>query len=376
MRQDIGHRKLRRALRDMLSAAPMLSALAFRLDLVSDANTKDISADGRKLRYNPQWVEDAEYSDVKLALGHVILACGLSHHLRRGDRDYDRWQIASKRATSPLLCSLGYAGETEEITVEAAYELVEETDRPEPGEVSDAPGKGENGGAGDGSDEGNRDGEARQSEMREWATALLQAAQIQDRTSEGAGNLSKLVRDTLTPRVSWREVLREFVTQRSREDATWRRPNRRFVPYDLYLPSQDSERLGSIVVAVDTSGSMTGSKDELLLQRVWTEIRTVIEELRPERVRLIECDTKIQLDEEIAHDLPEELPIVGGGGTHLAPIMEAIRQQEDSLPSCAIVFSDLGNCDYGPDPGIPVLWAAYGREWSEPPFGRIIRVGR
>lgn len=392
-------RRVRRALRLLIARTPMLAALAFRLESTPDAKVRDMAADGKRLRWNPEWVASADIEIIEQAVAHLVLACGLTHHLRRGGRDEERWRLASHIATERIRHQLGYRGAffiERDLSVEEAYGLLarEEEEQQErqqrrPGDILDAPGEGAGEGSGEGAGEQPPQsgpapaltGEQRRREAQEWQVALLQAAQVDDaakRAGNAPGSLAEAVRGALESRVDWRDLLREFITARARDDATWRRPNRRFVPHGYYLPSRDSEALGPVVFAVDTSGSMTGAT-ERLLQQVWSEIRTVVEELRPESVRLLECDTRIRLDEDLTHDLPDELPIRGGGGTDLGPIMDAVRVDEDAdhkRPACVIVFTDLYTSDFGSDPGVPVLWAVNNRqEWTgTPPFGRVIDV--
>ena len=55
------------------------------------------------------------------------------------------------------------------------------------------------------------------------------------------------------------------MTSKIKEGYSWNRPNRRFVGQGLYLPGYDyTPRMGEIVLAVDTSGSL--SSGDLFLQ--------------------------------------------------------------------------------------------------------------
>ena len=53
--------------------------------------------------------------------------------------------------------------------------------------------------------------------------------------SNGNRNLDELMQ----PQVDWREVLREFVqtTCTGSDYSTWKRPNRRYIGADIYMPS-------------------------------------------------------------------------------------------------------------------------------------------
>jgi len=69
--------------------------------------------------------------------------------------------------------------------------------------------------------------------------------------------LARLINEALHPTVPWQEVLRNFFRDVAKDDYSWSRPNKRFLQYDIYVPSLVSPSLGEIVVALDTSGSIT-----------------------------------------------------------------------------------------------------------------------
>ena len=86
----------------------------------------------------------------------------------------------------------------------------------------------------------------------------------------------------MSAKVDWREALREFIssTCAGKDDSTWRKPNRRWLQNDLYLPSTISETMGRIVVAVDTSGSITGDA----VNRFLSEVVGIMNNVNPEIV--------------------------------------------------------------------------------------------
>ena len=58
----------------------------------------------------------------------------------------------------------------------------------------------------------------------------------------------------------WREALREFISAHTRgtSEYTWRRLNRRHLANDIYMPTPINESVGEVIVAIDTSGSISG----------------------------------------------------------------------------------------------------------------------
>ena len=73
-----------------------------------------------------------------------------------------------------------------------------------------------------------------------------------------AGGLDRALQELLEPKVNWCEVLREYVKTmcRAKDTSSWRRVNRRFLSMGAYMPSLIGERVGRLVIAIDTSGSI------------------------------------------------------------------------------------------------------------------------
>ncbi len=209
-------------------------------------------------------------------------------------------------------------------------------------------------------------------EQREWDLAMTQAAQVARMAGTLGGDLERMVTDALSPRADWEALLREFMTSRTSDDYSWIPPNRRYVWRDMYLPSAHSERLGEIVVAVDTSGSIT---DEIL-QEFAAELSAIVEDVAPEVVHVVYCDARVQRVEEFTPELfPIELHPHGGGGTRFAPVFEWV-DSSNVEPACLIYFTDMCSSDLATlnEPDYPVLWADYADVGVEVPFGEHLVI--
>jgi predicted metal-dependent peptidase len=130
-------------------------------------------------------------------------------------------------------------------------------------QAQDDPSGGDGEGDGAGMDEHDWDGageatpEQVQARAQEIDRALRQGEMLAKKRGDGAGNSDGIIGDLLAPKVDWREQLRDFVREQcqGRDESTWRRPNRRYMAQDIYMPSSISERVGELVVGFDTSGS-------------------------------------------------------------------------------------------------------------------------
>ena len=73
------------------------------------------------------WVAKTEAHLIETAMARVVMACALKHHTRRGERDPERWQMASQLVTHALIRDAGFtlppdAEAWDDLSVEQAYD--------------------------------------------------------------------------------------------------------------------------------------------------------------------------------------------------------------------------------------------------------------
>jgi len=209
---------------------------------------------------------------------------------------------------------------------------------------------------------------------QEWKTAVAQAAQAARVAGKLGGGLEAAIAEELQPKADWRQILREFINVHARSDYSWSRPNRRHIGQGLYLPSVRSEECPPIVIAVDTSGSVSVE----MLAQFQGELNSILEEVKPERVVVIYCDSRVTHQQEFEpEDFPVELEARGRGGTMFQPVFDWVAQDaelEQDL-ACLVYLTDMYPCDAPQDPGYPVLWADYaGGYGPEQSFGERIVI--
>ena len=177
------------------------------------------------------------------------------------------------------------------------------------------------------------------------------------------------------PKVDWRSRLREFVRATAANDYSWRRPNVRHIASGAYFPSLYDETTGPIVIGVDTSGSMSDAE----LQQICAELNAVLDTVKPERVDVVYCDTKVAYAQTFRpEDYPVAMSAAGRGGTMLSPVWDYVRS-ESLDPVCAILATDLclGVADLGNAPGFPVLVLSTGGDAPVDgplPYGELVKV--
>ena len=179
------------------------------------------------------------------------------------------------------------------------------------------------------------------------------------RVGKGAGSLMETVKDLTTPKIDWREALRDFLTSAclGKDMSSWRRINRRLLAScDIVMPSIISERLGAITIAVDTSGSIGGDEVKAFL----TEIVSIADNLKPDTLDLLYWDTRVA-----GHETYNEgsLPLLltstrpkGGGGTDPSCVPAYMHAKYMPKPECIVVLTDGCVPNWGSDWPAPVLW--------------------
>lgn len=190
----------------------------------------------------------------------------------------------------------------------------------------------------------------------------------------GGGNLDRELMDLLNPKVDWRELLREFVSAvcNGRDFSSWRKPNRRFLSSDIIMPSLVSERVGHMVVGIDTSGSIGGPE----LARFLTEVKEIAEKVNPDKVDLIYWDAHVAGHEVYNSgtlgDLINSTKPKGGGGTD-PTCVPAYLDEHGIKPECVIMLTDGYVGSWG-QWDVPILWAICGGNKVVAPVGKTIHI--
>lgn len=211
--------------------------------------------------------------------------------------------------------------------------------------------------------------EEREKLARDIDQALRQGSILAGKMS---GNVDRAVTEALTPKVDWREALREFINSfcADKDESTWRRPSRRWIDQDVYMPSLIGESVGRIVVAIDMSGSI-GAEE---IGQFLGEVRQICERVKPEGIDLLYWDTEVCQHEKYEQDQLDNLLSTtkprGGGGTDPACIPRYIADHK-LKPECAIILTDGYVSGWG-EWSCPTLWGITTEVVSE--VGKTVKV--
>jgi len=210
-------------------------------------------------------------------------------------------------------------------------------------------------------------------EQKQLAVDVEQAVRQGVVASKLLGNpVDRAIEEWLNPQIDWREALRDFIVVAcsGSDQSTYRKPRRRMLGENIYLPTHYSDTVQSIVLAIDTSYST-----DTLLPLFIAELVGVCESVKPDVVHVIYWGSQIArhetYDVTTLESIKQSTKPKSGGGTTVSCVTRYMDEQGIE-PTCSIVLTDgeLGS-DWG-NWRSPVLWAMTSRVVA--PVGTTIRL--
>lgn len=218
-------------------------------------------------------------------------------------------------------------------------------------------------------------------EQRELAQEIDQAIRQGALTAGKVGSGgNRAIDQLLQPEVNWREVMREFITEtcRGTDDSTWRQPSRRHMAMGILRPSGITERVGELVIGIDTSGSI-GQQE---LTKCLSEIKGVCDTVKPESVRILYWDTKV-CSEEVYGDvagacgsleqLTQTTKPKGGGGTNVQCVPDHIQANNINAQAVIVLTDGYLGGDWGAWT-MPLLWGILDNKSARPTIGKTLHI--
>jgi predicted metal-dependent peptidase len=367
----VAEEHLVRAKTQLILGEPFFATLVLKMSFHEDSSIKTMCTDGSRIRYNPEYIMSLDLDELKGVLAHDVMHPALLHHTRRGGRDLKKWNKACDYAINPMLLDHGFKlpslalikDEFRDLPAEMIFNLLE--DEPE----GDNNGDNDPGGCGGVEDsQAESQAEISQEEI-DMKETLQQAEAIAKKQGKLPSFLKRLIDEILEPKVNWKEVLARFLSEISRDDYTFKKPNPRYLHTGFYLPFLQNETIGEIILVVDTSGSINRE----LLNNFGSEMQEIVNTFG-KGFTVVYVDAEVKSTEEIEPDGPVDLHPSGGGGTDFKPAFEWVDQQ-GIQPKALVYFTDMACNSFPETPDYSVLWVKYGKwENEEPPFGELINI--
>lgn len=363
---------------------PFYGYLLLRQEIKPDPSLETAATNGVTIRYNPEFVSKLTLPQIKGLLKHEVMHIAHMHHLRRQNRDPKGWNVAGDLVINAHLVAAGIdlpeGGLVDpkyvDFSTEHVYNLLPPGDGYGPGELpGQKPGNGgfpppwNFGGVEDHPE--NTSEEAQQQLEEDVKNDVIQAhntAKMMGKMPAGIDRLIDAVRQSKMP---WRKILAKLFRSTAKNDETWRRPNRRFLAHDIYLPSLHSETLGPLVVGVDTSGSIA----EAELGDFFACINSILRQTKPEAIHVVYCDARVANVQKLT---PRDLPLKpstfkpkGGGGTSFTPVFDYVKDQR-LKPVALVYLTDMMGTFPDKAPAYPVIWCATSA--IKGPFGKTLEL--
>lgn len=356
--------QLQKARAQMLLTQPFYASLLMSLELIPTDDIPTAATDMERIYYNPAFFDTLDIEETKFVLAHEVMHVALMHGLRLQSREHRLWNVACDYAINYMLhqakfklvksCLLDskYAG----MSAEQIYEKLLQDGKSKKNQPSDALGN-------DVQAPKNQDAADMAAAKQKIQQRVAQAANIARMAGKTSADIERLVGEILHPQVPWRDLLRDYMMQVSKEDESWSRRNRRF--QSTYLPSRFSERMGEIVVIGDSSGSV-GERE---LSMIAAEIRAIADQLKPAAVRVVWADTQVKREEVYEESDVIELHPAGGGGTDMRVPLQYVEQYE---PPVVVLITD----GYTPwprsEPPYPLIVVCTTNQ--QVPIGNVVRL--
>lgn len=222
------------------------------------------------------------------------------------------------------------------------------------------------------SNEANGDPAKEQAQADEIQRAIRQGEILRKKLAgKGAGGQDGVFGDLMQPKLDWRKLLREFVTEycAGRDESSWRKPNRRYLSQDIYMPTMVGTTMRELVVLFDTSGSVFGSDE---MTRFVSELAAIVETVKPTKTHVLYVDTAVAGHQvfEDGQFAVQDVRVKGGGGTDLPVAYDWLREN-NIKPEAMVVLTD-GYTPFGTQPEYPVLWAMTSD--IQAPYGLTLRI--
>lgn len=359
------HQALSKAKIQLMSRpdSAFFTTLCFSMQFVWDSSIPTAATDGRSIFINPEAYMALTPGQRVSRLLHETLHPALLHLIRKGGRDHKKWNSACDFCINGLLIDRGFERiETwlydpcyQGMSADQIYALLpnhQEMPEDQLDILEPSP----------------DDVDALVNHTQDiLVRAAIQSKMANDTPGTIPSDIQIYLNGLLKPKLPWNRLLQKFLQKFDKSDYSFRKPNRRFFP-TYHLPSLYGEKLIDMVIAVDTSGSVSDSD----FHNFVSEIANILRMMRPEKIRVIQFDTEIKSVDEVK-SIKELMAIkfTGRGGTFINPVLDWANVNK---PQLLIVFSDGGFRFrfYDTQTKSTILWLIHNNQNFTPPFGQVI----
>lgn len=378
LNRKIARSKVRLMLDKLSKGWGFYASILYQMPMVVKNDISTMATDGTSIFYNEEFTDALTEPQLDGVKVHEALHRVLKHHLRMGKRDHQLWNIACDYAINPIILASDLVlpdgalvdARFKDMSAEKIYDILqsESKDKPQDG----------NGGGGSGqpqaqawgnvdAPQGMSEDQVKQQEATIDAQTMMAVSSIKNR-GEIPSSIKDIIKAMERSQIDWVDVLRRFVGGDQPQDYSYRRPNRRqWYLNEVITPTSNMVGCGHVVVAIDTSGSVSNKELSYFLG----ELNEITKKCGADSVTVIQCDADIQDVKryEKGEDI-EKFSVVGRGGTCVMPVFNYIDKENIKVDNF-IYFTDMGIFDYPKsDVGYPILWVSSDIRGKDAPIGQ------
>jgi len=363
-----------RAVTQLAITAPFFGSIALSTKIKEDTTIDTMCTDGQHIWWSPDFVEQMNQQNPQYnmtVIAHEVSHIVLHHHLRRGERDADLWNIACDFVVNLILKDAEFDlpegalldDQYKGMTAEQVYDRL-----PQRKDLKNLSGKG----MGEVIDPKDKNGQPiSESEAKQMAADINAKVLMAAETARMRGNMPASLKGHITKikraDIDLHSVMARFMGGVNPDQWSTSRPNRRKIKSQgIVAPTIIKTGCGNVVFSIDTSGSVKNRELSYFLGVA----NQMVDEMRPTSVTVITWDAVVRTVRRYEEDEAiTGIEIGGRGGTQVTP---SFRHVEDEKVPCdqMIVLSDLMIPDYPDAPDYPVLWVSSYDGASDAPFGQ------
>jgi len=375
--------KMIKARTHLLFDSPFIGSQAIKYTLVPATKTPcgkkiDTAAiNGKVIIFNPSYINQLSFNQVKFLIAHESFHCMLGHHIRRSGRDFETWNEAGDYVINDILISENIGEKIDHILFDQIYSGMntEQVFKSLFQENQENNGKGDqiaNNPAGFVIDAPKDISQAdMDSDIKESIQSGLNYAKKAGKMP--GTKVQKILSEILTPRANWKSLLKQWIDSTDKSDVSFSRPIDRGHGY--FSPGYYSEGLNKLVIALDVSSSV------LSYQKAIESFQAEINELK--NAFQFDCDliyfhSEIERIETFHRHEQIKIEVKETGGTRVKPVFDHIQETGlNNQIAGLIIFTDLEIFDFPThEPGFKTLFVKYGKNTfcEHAPIGQTIEI--
>lgn len=355
----------------------LLFSLKFKWSL--DIQTADVN--GVDLRINPKFFETLQPPERVFLLAHEAWHVAFEHITRfeeMGEKaDFKTYNEAADHVINLMLREKGYAVPQNACcnpkytnwSTEQVYHDLMKNKSQNPNFIPDFTPSSNNQGNNQKTKSGMTPDQMKNKidEMLVKANTASQMEAGQDGAEDVPDCIAERIEELVNPKVDWRTLLRNFMFEIRRDDYSYRRPNRKYMPH-VILPSLYSEGMGALQVAIDVSGSVSNEQ----FNAFKTEINEIKDTLNPSSTEIVQWHHKISsIDVLDEYQDMSSVEFKETGGTNVYPVLE---RAIENPPQVMVIFTDgyFTPFDKPEQINFPVIWVIYDNNNFSCEFGQVV----